>query len=477
VGTRAWLVLGVVVLGGLGWAGHRWQQAQALARLPTPPTVGRSEAVAEHLRGRYEEARRNPASIDAVGPLCVAYHADMFYAEAERCYAVAAELDGDWRWVYRRALIQAERGGGDALLTALREVTGRAPEFAPAWIRLGDAEFKAGRYAAAAAAWQRASAIADSTGTSGTPLHVIEIPLSAYASFGLARVALVEGQPDRAREILEGVTAKAPQFGPAWRLLADSYRAVGREAEASRAVYRAGRLPPYTPHGDPLLDELARESRNSVLLLRVASEANLALNAPWSEHLTRRALEFDPNSPEAVQKLARVLRAIGRAADALPLFERYHELVPGDFQGLAQIGSCLSALGRYREAESYLRQALAGLDDPVTHYNMGLLFAVTGRLDEAVGEYEKALERDPMHGDARLNLATALARQGRADRAARELMRVLESDPENVGALTNLGLILAGQGSTARARPYLEEALRLEPDLAVARNALASLTP
>ena len=75
-------------------------------------------------------------------------------------------------------------------------------------------------------------------------------------------------------------------------------------------------------------------------------------------------------------------------------------------------------MGRFGEAETYFRQALQGLDDPVTHFNLGLLLARTGRLDGAIGEYQKALERDPMHSDARINLATALARQGKLDHAA-----------------------------------------------------------
>ena len=101
-----------------------------------------------------------------------------------------------------------------------------------------------------------------------------------------------------------------------------------------------------------MVDDLARESRNSTLLLRRVLEANLAVNAEWAEYLTRRALEFDPDNPEAVVKLGRVLRTVGRNEEALEFFQRYHQMVPGDFLGLAHIGSCLSAMGRYEEAES-----------------------------------------------------------------------------------------------------------------------------
>jgi len=455
----------------------RWRQPDPAARLPPLPDLGRqTPAVVGHLRDAYDAARQEPTSIAAVGRLCRAYHADMFFDQAWRCYGVAVDLDPqDWRWLYYRALIDLERGGGDALAESLRQVVAQAPGFGPAWLRLGDAEFKAGRYAAAREAWVRASELDEPPRDGGSPANIVEIPLTDYAALGLSRLALMEGDAERARERLERLTAGSPGFGSAFRLLAEAYETLGRAADAARAVYRANRLPPFTPYADPMLDVLARESRNSTLLLRLASESALSINAAWSEYLTRRAAEFDPGNPEVVVKLGRILRTVGRNEEALEWFQRYHQMVPGDVRGLAHIGSCLSALGRYQEAESYLRRALSGLDDAMTRFNLGLLLVMTGRLDEGVREYERALERDPAHGDARLNLATALARQGRLDRSSRELARLAADDPDNAAAHANLGFVLLQQGQLAQARRELEEALRLEPGLTPVAQALESL--
>jgi tetratricopeptide (TPR) repeat protein len=424
---------------------------------------------------RYAAARADPFSPAAVGPLCRAYHANMLFEQADRCYAIVEAIDGDWQWTYARALLLAERGGGVALQPMLVRVTQVAPRFGPAWLRLGDVEFKAGRYDEALTAWARAGELGDPDRPASTPVRVVEVPLAAHAALGTARVALARGKPDDARVTLEAVVARTPSFGPAVRLLADAYRALGREAEAAQAVYRASRLPPYAPYADPIIDDLARESRQATLLLRMASEATLSANGPWSEYLTRRAVEFEPDNPDAVLKLARVLRTLERNDEALGLFERYHRMVPGDFLGLAHIGSCLSALGRFAEAEGYFRRALAGVDDPLTHFNLGLLLVVTGRAEEGIREYERALERDPMLSDARSNLATALARRGQTDRAARELAFVVEHDPDNAMARTNYGLILMDQGRPREARVQLVEALRLAPTLATASQALALL--
>ncbi len=148
-------------------------------------------------------------------------------------------------------------------------------------------------------------------------------------------------------------------------------------------------------------------------------------------------------------------------------------MVPGDYLALAHIGSCLSALGRYDEAERYFRRSLAGLDDATTHYNVGLLHGHRrDDLDEAEREYRRAMAIDPAQADARGNLATLLVRTGRHAEAVRELRQLVADDPENVVALTNLGVALIEQGRAAEARRYLEEALRLAPGMPQAVEAL-----
>jgi tetratricopeptide (TPR) repeat protein len=475
---RIWLALAVVAVAVLAAVGVRFRDAaRASADLPPlPDLTGRPPAVATHIRAAHEAARAEPSLPAAAGAFCEALHADLFFDDAARCYERVRAIDDDWRWDYGRALIDVELGGAPDLAMRLRTISTQAPSFAPVWLRLGDAEFKAGRYAEAEEAWRRAAALPPpDADPAEQPPHVPEASIASYASFGLARLALVRNDAADARAILEQIVRDSPGFGPALRLLGESYRALGLEAEAARAVYRAGRLPAFAPFVDPVVDRLTRQSRNSTLLLRVASEAALTLNAAWSEHLTRRAVEFDPGNPDAVLKLARILRTLERNDEALGWFLKYAEMVPADYLGLAHIGSCLSALGRYDEAERYFRRSLAGLDDATTHYNLGLLMATGGRLDEAEREYRRALAIDPAHRDARGNLAPLLVRMGRVNQAIGELRRLVADDPENAAALTNLGVVLMEQGRTAEARQYLEKALEIAPGLDQARAALAQL--
>ena len=357
----------------------------------------------------------------------------------------------------------------------MRRVVAEAPEFSPAWWRLGEAEFKQARYEPASEAWRRAASLPEPPRTppSGSPQRIAAAPVSAYAALGLARLALVRGDTDQARQILEGVTSSASLFGPAFRLLGDTYGRLGRSADAERAVHRANSLPAYSPYADPLIDALARESRSSTFLLQQAEGSDL--NVAWNEYLTRRALDFDPGNADVVYKLGFIERTLGRNEEALELFQRYQQMVPGDYQVLGQIGSCLGDLGRFAEAEAFLRRALTRVDDALTHYNLGFVLTRVGRLPDAIAEYERALARDPNHLAALTNLASVLVRQGQLERAARELTRALEIEPANAAARTNLGLLLAQQGHMEQAGREFQEALRIDPQQKQAQDALRAL--
>jgi tetratricopeptide (TPR) repeat protein len=475
----SWIVAIAVVAIALVYGAIHLRRQAAVARLPQlPDLAAHTKAIGDHLLERDAAARADPTSAAAVGELCLAYHADMLYDMAERCYAAAEALNSsEWQWTYYRALAGSARGSGNALAAGMKKVVALAPDFGPAWWRLGEAEFKEGRYEAAASALRRAAALPepDRTAPAGTPAPVAGVPLSSYATLGLARIALVRGDAEGSRQVLESLSSGAPAFGPAFRLLGESYTRLGRSADAARALSHANRQAAYASYADPMIDRLARESRNSTFLLQQAAGVNLTDNAPWKEYLLARALEFDPSNAAVVYELANVLRGLGRNGEALELFLRYARLVPDDYQGLGQIGNCLADLGRFAEAESYLRRALELVDDATTHYSLGFVLTRLGRAAEAVGEYERALERDPSHVEARTNLAVTLVGLGQLERAARELTRVLAIDPENAGAHTNLGLVLAQQGQFERAVREFREALRIDPQQAEARTALEVL--
>lgn len=482
--------LGLVALGV-----STLRRSAALAALPPLPDLSRHpSALTEHLTAADRAARSRGASPDTIGTLCRAYHADLFYEEAARCYRVVEDLAGDWRWTHARALVHAARGEDAAATAALRQVVVAAPEFSPAWWQLGELAFKSGRRDEARTAWERAARLPDPprpAAPAGEPTRVPTASIAAHATLSLARLALAEGQADRARALIEALIGPSltpgapipwttsgapatgtPRFGPAFRLLGSVYTALNRPDDASRVIRQADRLPALDPYVDPLYEVLARESRSATFLLQQASAADPATQSPWREHLIRRALQYDPTNSDALFELASLLRALKRFDEALRLLQDYNRRVPGDFQAVAAIGRNLSGLQRFAEAEGVLRRALIGADDANMRYDLGVVLDRLGRVPEAIAEYEQALARNPNHRDALNNLGVDLSRVGKLGEAVMRFDQVLRVDPDNVDALVNLGLLRAAAGQRAVAEEHFRRALTLDPQNARALAAL-----
>ena len=473
------VTLAVVAAAGIGLR-MRSRAAAAALLPPVPDLAGQPAAVVEHVKSADTAARRDPGSADAVGALGMAYHADLFYDAAAAAYRAAATLaPDDWRWSYLSALVSLERGESAAAATRLRAIVAANPGMTLAWLRLGDAEFKQARDAEADEAYAKAEAVQASPGAAGSSAAAgaarrDTMPVAAYATLGRARVALQQGQLERARQTLEALVARVPRLGVAHRLLADVDERLGDADKAARHLARAAALPAYNGAPDPMQDALARESRRSVLLLKQASAADLTRDREWREFLVRRALEFDAANPDVVYEMGALLQQLKQPAAALPYFERHLGMVDDDQQTLVQIGKCYIDLGRLAEAEAVLQRALALADDAVGEYNLGYVLEQTGRSSEAETRYRRAIALNPGLASAHTNLGTALAGRGRVDEGAAHLAEAARLAPGSAAARNNLGAVFLQQRQVERAAREFRLALDLNPDYADAHANLGS---
>ena len=112
------------------------------------------------------------------------------------------------------------------------------------------------------------------------------------------------------------------------------------------------------------------------------------------------------------------LNALGRAADALPIFERLVRENPLNSSAAFQLGGCLVQLGRHADAIPHLEANLrlrGSWRGP--HILLGVCYEALGRPADAVREYRIALEHDAGLDRIADSLIRLLDELGRTDEA------------------------------------------------------------
>ncbi|MFQ5961077.1 MAG: tetratricopeptide repeat protein [Candidatus Methylomirabilales bacterium] len=100
--------------------------------------------------------------------------------------------------------------------------------------------------------------------------------------------------------------------------------------------------------------------------------------------------------------------------------------------------------------------------------NLGASLLEQGKVDEAVAEFQKAVELEPANTVAHLNLAYAYDRQGRIEEAVSQYQKVIDLEPGNFFAHNNLGALYDKQGLYEDAIREFEWALEIDPSNATA---------
>jgi tetratricopeptide (TPR) repeat protein len=125
---------------------------------------------------------------------------------------------------------------------------------------------------------------------------------------------------------------------------------------------------------------------------------------------------------------------------------------------LYQKGDVEDAIRNYNEALEI------NLDYAQAHFNLGVVFLKRDKLDEAIAEYKKALKIDPDYMEAHFDLGSALALKGDLDEAIAQYRKVLEIKPDYPEADYNLGRILLLNGNLDEALACLEKTNAGSPD-------------
>jgi len=121
----------------------------------------------------------------------------------------------------------------------------------------------------------------------------------------------------------------------------------------------------------------------------------------------------------------------------------------------------------YESEETLWTDTLAKNPDCwVGHNNLGITFFHKGQVDEAMHQYQKALEINPNYDQAYNNLGNALLQKGQVAEAIADFQETLEINPNIEEAHNNLGNALVQEGAVDQGMTQIQKALEINPNYA-----------
>ena len=184
-----------------------------------------------------------------------------------------------------------------------------------------------------------------------------------------------------------------------------------------------------------------------------------------------KAVEKDPNFALPYFYLAQVHKSLAdapKAAAAMDKFKKLSKASPGKGKDALYV----AALSDFVEGDwdGYRR----GLDEIIrtdprdkrAHAELAWFLRNHGKFDEAIAEFEKALEIDPDFGYALNLMAYTLAETGKFDRAFATFERYAAAYPGEANPLDSMGDLHFKLGGFDKARAMYRKALAIRPDFA-----------
>lgn len=493
------------------------------ARRPEDPRGAKLLATLEMQRGAADAAagtlerlaQRGAADAEAYDMLGLAHAQTGRRQEALAAFSRAAELAPDNSGILARLAV-ARLAVGDAAgaQAAAEAALARNPDQPGAREVLASAALARGDLAAAQAELERLGPAARGGELAGVLEGMIRTvrldleggraafeavlrahPQSVRARLGLARVAAMQGDIERAERLFAEVLERDP--GNAEALMRLSAAATGgspRAATARAVLEQANAAHPGDPAlamalarvlihaGEParaaaVLDAPAfRDRRRETAHLLLLAEAHAAAEQfREAEAAARAAMAQDPDNPLTRRMVAALLLRANDHRAAELVLEQGLRTRPADpllQQTLVQAVRQSRGLEAALEVADRLARQEAARPSSLTL--RGDLLMATERVEEAAEAYAQAYAQAPSALLA-LRRAGALQRLGRAEEAAAALAQWLDREPGDIAVQAQLSQFDIAAGRTAAAERRLVQVVAARPEDAVALNNLAWL--
>ncbi len=195
-----------------------------------------------------------------------------------------------------------------------------------------------------------------------------------------------------------------------------------------------------------------------------------------ASELIHQALLIEPDNADFYYLRGILHSYQGRLTDSIEDLKRSLQLDPRHTDSAVCLSVILNDIGRYDEAKKIFEQANQSVflkqigDDAqidrrfsVKHFELGDLYFRYRRFDEAIEEYNKAIQLEPKAVDIRIKRAKAYAKKGFITRAIQDLQQLKVERSTDLTVRIQLGLLHYSQGNVLDAELEWESVLEMDP--------------
>ncbi|MFH1996765.1 MAG: tetratricopeptide repeat protein [Candidatus Omnitrophota bacterium] len=181
-----------------------------------------------------------------------------------------------------------------------------------------------------------------------------------------------------------------------------------------------------------------------------------------------KALEIDPLHIEALNNLGNIYTDTGKIDKALTAYTAILKIDPYHAGVYHNLGVLYKKIGDREQAVEYFREELKRRpDSPQTRIQLATLYNERGlyyhqrkNAEKAIGEYRNAIKTLYDYSPALSNLGALYGMVGKPEEAISLLKQCIEADPDNTDAYGNLALTYYKTGQYALAVEYCDRAAK-----------------
>jgi len=255
--------------------------------------------------------------------------------------------------------------------------------------------------------------------------------------------------PEKAVDFYSQAIALDPKYALAYARLSNIYEIIGHNSwddpkdflpRAEAAARKALELDPNLPDAH----------------IAIASSEVSSWNWTTAEHSYQRALELNPNHALTIRRYSRFLSVIGRHEQAVAEARRARELDPQSLITHLVVAQALYIAKRFDESVAETKKILElNHNSPAAHDSLGFAYFGKGMYREALASRLESIRLGNTGPSAQIFLGAAYARAGEIEKA-RSIRSQLETGKEYVSP-AELAILVTALGERENAIALLEK--------------------